>query len=845
MQLGLSISDIADKIARQSLDLPSGTIETQDADVLLRFADERRTVSEIEDLIVVSGETGAEIRLGDIAQIADRFELDEEKIIFNGKRAGLLQINKTKNQDALEVMNAVEDFLERERQLTPPGVEFRITQNVSKIVSDRLNLLMANGLQGLILVFLTMWLFFSFRFSFWVAMGLPVSFLGAIFFMNLIDFSLNMLTMVGLLIAIGLLMDDAIVIAENVATHLRRGKSPLTAVVDGVTEVRAGIFSSFLTTISIFGPLAILIEGDIGKVLWVIPVVLILTLSISLIEAFCILPNHLAHSLKGMNIDKKSGFRKRFEAFIDRIRENFLGRIVDWAVSWRYLFTGLVTAVFLVSVAMLAGGVIKTRAFPDIDGDVLQARILLPQGTPLKRTEAVVQRVTDALERVNQAYTPLQPEKQLLVQSVNVQFSQNIDAFETGSHVATVSADLLSAETRNAVISVVANRWRENVGEIPDVLNITFKEPVIGPEGLAIDIRLQGEDLNRLKQASLDLMHWLNTYEGVLDLNDDLRPGKPEIRVKLKKGVTPLGIDASTIANQLRSAFHGKTASEIQAGSESYEIDMRQASLDKDSIADLEYFHITTKSGKQIPLGTIASLQEGRGFARISRINSVRSVTIRGDVDTKVSNANDIIADTLARFLPQFKKRYPDVDVILEGQAKEGENTGKSMGKALMIGLFGIFILLSFQFKGYLEPLVIIVAIPLAFIGVIWGHIIMGLELSMPSIMGFVSLAGVVVNDSILLVTSIKRRIGEGDNVVIAAKTGSRLRFRAVLLTSLTTIMGLLPLLTERSLQAQVIIPLAASLVFGLITSTILVLIVIPALYTILGDLGFIVANSK
>jgi multidrug efflux pump subunit AcrB len=252
MQFGLSVSDIADKISRQSLDLPSGIVETRDADVLVRFTDERRKVREIEDLIVVSGKTGAELRLGDIARITDRFELDEQKIIFNGKRAGLLQINKTKSQDALRIMHAVEVFLDRERQISPSGVEFTITRNISEVVQDRLDLLLVNGAQGLILVFLTMWLFFSFRFSFWVVMGLPVSFLGAIFAMHLIDFSLNMLTMVGLLIAVGLLMDDAIVIAENVATHLRKGKSPLAAAVDGVTEVRAGVFSSFLTTVFIW-----------------------------------------------------------------------------------------------------------------------------------------------------------------------------------------------------------------------------------------------------------------------------------------------------------------------------------------------------------------------------------------------------------------------------------------------------------------------------------------------------------------------------------------------------------------------------------------------------------------
>ena len=838
MHLGLSVSDVADAIARQSVDLPSGIVETKDADLLIRFADERRSVPEFEDLIVISGDTGAEIRLGDIAAVTDRFELDEEKILFNGKRAGMLQISKTKTEDALRIMDAVEAFLEQEQKMAPPGVNFIITQNVSEVVRDRLRMLAINGIEGLILVFLTMWLFFSFRFSFWVAMGLPVSFLGAIFFMEMIDFSLNMLTMVGLLLAVGLLMDDAIVISENVATHLKKGKTPLAAVVDGVTEVRAGVISSFLTTLFIFGSIAVFIEGDIGKVMWVMPVVLILTLSVSLVEAFCILPSHLVHSLKGIDTDRPTAFRQRFEAFIGWVREKILGSIVDWAVSWRYLFTGLVICIFLISIGMLAGGFLKTRAFPDIDGDVLQARILLPQGTPLSRTEKVVERVIKALEKVDSELTPLQPEGNPIVKNVNVQFNTNVDAFESGPHVATVSADLLGAEQRNSRIDDIAGRWRKEVGNVPDVINITYKEPVIGPGGLAIDIRLKGDDLGLLKQASLELMNWLNSYEGVLDLNDDLRPGKPEIRVTLKSGAMAIGVDAATIANQLRSAFHGQKAGDIQVGSESYEVDVRLAPLDQNNLGDLEGFHITAQSGKEIPMGSVATLEEGRGYARILRINSVRTVTIQGDVNTLITNAAEIIKETKTLFLPELQKRYPDIAFTLEGQAKESRKTGRSMGKALLVGIFAVFVLLSFQFKSYIEPLIVIAAIPLAFIGVIWGHIIMGLELSMPSIMGFVSLAGVVVNDSILLVEFIKLRFKEGKDISEAARTASRQRFRAVLLTSLTTIMGLLPLLAERSLQAQILIPMATSLVFGLLASTILILVVIPALYTILGDFG-------
>lgn len=835
---GLSPNAIADAIARQSVDLPAGSIRTRERDLLVRFTDQRRTPEELGSLIVVGGGSGAEVRLGDIATITDQFELDEEKILFDGRRAALLQVTKTKAEDTLRVVDAVETFLVRERGTAPPEVRFTLTQNVSSIVRDRLEMLTRNGLQGLVLVFLVMALFFHLRFAFWVAMGLPVSFLGALFFMSLIGYSVNMITMVALLIALGLLMDDAIVIAENVATQLRKGKAALEAAVDGVTQVAPGVFASFLTTAAVFGPLAFL-EGDIGKVLRVMPVVLVLVLAVSFVEAFLILPHHLAHAMRHAGKQHASRFRERFEAGVDRVREEVLGAVVDRVIEWRYAFVGVVLAVFLASLGMLAGGHLKFQAFPDIEGDVLEARILLPQGTPLWRTEQLVSTVVDALGRVDEEFSVLQRGTQRLVRSVNVRFNENLDAHEQGAHVATVTADLLPAEQRTGSLGDVTNRWREETGRVPDAISLNFKEPHIGPAGLAVEIRLSGEDLADLKGASRALREWLGRYQGVFDLGDDLRPGKPELRLQLREGALAIGLDASTIAQQLRAAFYGTTAKEIQVGPESYEIDVRLKEFDQGSLVDLEDFRVTAADGSQVPLGAVTSFAYERGFARIQRIDGRRTVTVRGDVDPRLANAAQVVADTRARFLPELAAQFPSVEVSLEGQSRESARTGASLARGFLVGLVGVFILLSFLFRSYVEPLVVMVAIPLALVGVVWGHVLMGLEMSMPSMMGFVSLSGIVVNDSILLVTFLKLRAREGHRVPEAAKLASRERFRAVLLTSLTTIAGLLPLLTERSLQAQVLIPLATSIVFGLLASTVLVLLVVPALMSILDDFGW------
>ena len=382
----------------------------------------------------------------------------------------------------------------------------------------------------------------------------------------------------------------------------------------------------------------------------------------------------------------------------------------------------------------------------------------------------------------------------------------------------------------------MTSRWRERVGEVPDAINIAYKEPSFGPGGLPIKILIQGEDFDDLKLASTRLINWLYAYDGVMDLSDDLRPGKPEIQVRLKPGARARGFNARSIASQLRAAFYGSTASDILVGEESYEVNVRIAEEDRNKVSSLESFRVMGPNGEKVPLGAVATLEESRGYAGINRIDALRTVTVTGDVDTRIANAAQIIGDTNKRFLPKLHKEFPGIKVITEGESKETKESMGGMLKALLIGIFGVFCILSFQFKSYIEPMVVMVTIPFAFIGVVWGHVIMGLDICMPSIMGFVSLSGIVVNDSILLVNFIKIHMEQGEDAVMAATLASRQRFRAVMLTSITTIMGLLPLLSERSMQAQILIPLATSIVFGLLASTVLVLLVVPSLYAILGD---------
>ncbi|NEV63471.1 efflux RND transporter permease subunit [Thiorhodococcus minor] len=844
-QYGLSAQDIADAVGWQSLGSPAGRLEGGAEDLLLRFDDQRKRAEDFRDLVVISGAGGASIRLGEIATITDRFDRDEDKILFDGQRAAVLDIAKTRDQDVLDLLGQVRAFVVAEQAATPAGVALHLTQDRASIVQDRLDMLVRNGVQGLALVFLVLWLFFGLRYSFWVAMGLPVSFLGALFLLPAFGITINMISMVGLLIGVGLLMDDAIVISENIAARMAKGDSPARAAIEGSREVAPGILSSFATTLLVFGSLAF-ISGEIGQILRIMPIVLILVISVSLLEAFLILPHHLNHSLAHQrahggpagNGQRPSRFRQGFERGFGRLRDRTFGRLLDLAVDYRYLTVGLVLMLFIIAVAMPVGGKLKFVGFPDLDGDVIEARILLPQGTPLARTEAVVAGVETALAEVNDVFRERQPGQQDLVQSVTVIYGENPDAYETGPHVARVVADLLGAEERDAALSEVLNTWRAAVGERPDVIGIKYTEPAIGPGGRAIDLRLVGADLDQLKAASNALQAYLNRFAGVQDLTDDLRPGKREYRLRLKPDAGVLGLDARQVSEQLRAAFQGVKIDEFPLGAETYEVNLRIDAGDRTGPADLERFAVTGRDGALIPLANLAEVEQVRGWARIHRVDGQRAVTVQGDVDRELANAQELLGQARAEFIPGLLERFPGVHLDVEGESKESAETGRSIGRNVLLGLIGVYMLLALQFRGYLAPITVMLVIPTAFIGVALGHMALGLDLTMPSIVGMASLFGVVVNDSILLVTFIRQERRRGMAIIDAAKQAGRARFRPILLTSITTVAGLTPLLLEKSLQAQILIPLAASLAFGLVTATIAALFLVPAVYVILDDFG-------
>ncbi|MFH1269243.1 MAG: efflux RND transporter permease subunit, partial [Planctomycetota bacterium] len=657
------------------------------------------------------------------------------------------------------------------------------------------------------------------------------------------DISLNMITMFSLIMALGIIVDDAIVIGENIFAHYSRGKDPTRAAIDGTKEVALGVIASMVTTVAIFMPL-LQMEGEVGKIMRWMPVGVITALSVSLLEAFLILPHHLRHAL-GKIPRKAVGLRAAIDGLVRRFTERVYGPVLRWSVRRPLVPLAAMIAAFLISLGMLQSGRLKFQLFPELDGDFLFAQVELQQGADLRRTEALVRKIEGALLEVNEHFRPQQPEGRNLIEHVSTSFGfartmantpQNLDS---GSHLAQVIVELLDADTRDARCDEVLRVWREKVGPVADVVRLTFEQMQVTPGGKPIDIQLRGEKLEDLNAASRRLREKIGTYPGIRNLSDDLRPGKEEVHVRLKPAGRLLGVTTAALASQLRGAFWGDIAEEFQRGPDAFEVHVRFTASDRRSLADLDDFEVRTPTGDTRPLGEVAWYEKVRGFSQIIRVDRQRTVSVTADLDTSRGNAAEILDDLETNHFPELLGEHPGVSINQEGQRKESAKTNTSLARGFVIGLVMIFLLLSFVFKSYVEPLIVMMAIPFGLIGAVVGHLVHGLDWTMPSSIGFVSLAGIVVNDSIVLVAFIKLRLKEGKGLVEAVQMAGIQRFRPVVLTSATTVAGLLPMMAETSLQAQFLVPMAVSISWGLLFATVLVLILVPSLYAILARLGW------
>lgn len=825
---GLSAGDVTDAIAARSLRAPVGSVATENRDITLRFSDARRSIQSLENLTIVQNATGGFVRLSDIGTVALVEESPEVRSFIDGQRAAIIQITKNKDDDAINAFEQVEALLVAERQKFPDPFKIQVTNNMTEIVEDRINLVVKNTVMGLVLVIAVMMMFFSLKEAIWISMALPFSFLTALFFMNLVGVTINMISLIALLIAVGLIMDDSIVIADNIAKW-RAKASPKEAAQKGVSEVFQGVFSSFLTTACVFGPLMFL-PGEFGSILKVIPIVLLITLAISLVEAFLILPNHLSH----VSGDPTANDHRFAPRMVERFKLRVVLPTVRFLLDWRYATVGSVFAILLICIGLIANGTVKIIGFPSSEGDTIEVRLALSSGLPLARTEATVAQLVAALERVDAAYTPNTTGQKPLVERTLVRFAANADVKDNGAHTATITVDLLSSDQRNVAADDVLAMWRDEAGPIPDLVQSNYTQTETGPGGSDLSVELSGRDLPELEAAAGALLGQLTVRDDVVEAYQDFYGGRPEINLSLNEYAYTVGLTPQLVVKQLRAAFSGTETDSFKLGITGRNVRVELANTVL-SMTDLESFPVTLQNGKQVGLSTIADILQSTTYTQITRKNGKALAHVIGKINNDTQTATGIGEIVLADIAPELERLYPSVSVSIGGASEETSNSMVSIVSSLLLGLIGVYMILAFQFHSYSLPLIVMLTIPFALIGTILGHLGLGMNLSMPSLIGFASLAGVVVNNAILFLTFFESHIENGDYETAAVDAVSH-RFRPVLLSSTTTFVGLLPIIFETSPQAQTLVPLVVAVAFGLLASFVLVVFVFPSALAIFFD---------
>ena len=848
---GLTFDDVADAVRRSSLDLSGGSVKTAGGEILLRTVGQAYRGPEFGETLVLTASDGTRVHLRDVATVVDGFADTDQEGRFNGDPVVMIQVFRVGDESALAVSAAVHDYIETARAELPPGIRIEPWQDNALMLRSRLELLTKNGLQGLALVFIVLALFLRFRLSFWVTIGIPLSFLGALMVMQWMDQSVNMLSLFAFILVLGIVVDDAIVVGENIYKEHEKDGVSLEGAVRGVQGVSIPVIFAVLTTVLAFLPMVAL-PGVLGKFFAVIPLTVIPALLFSLVESQLILPCHLSHAGgRLMSLAKYPPFRwwvalqRRFAAaltwFIERVYEPTLAR----ALEWRYMTLAAAAALLLLMAGAVGGGFVKFVFFPEIEGDVIAAQLTMPEGTAARTTEAAVSRIEDAAHRLRRELEGDDPSghgtivKNFLA-SVGEQPYLSAQRMAEGTQIigpqfGEVVIELVPSEEREITGVEVANRWRELCGPIPGATEVTFSSALMSA-GDPINVQFSGRNVHELRAAAESLKGALAGYAGVFDIKHSFRGGKEELVLDVLPSAEALGASRMDLARQVRQGFYGEEAQRIQRGRDEVKVMVRYPEEDRSSLFGLESMRVRTMDGGEIPFSSVASADRRQGYSTIRRSNRRRTVDVTANVDISIGNPNEILAAVEAKVLPGILADHPGVEYALEGQSSDQAETIQVMTRLFLMALIGIYALMAIPFRSYSQPLIVMTAIPFGLVGAIGGHMLMGMDLSMLSVLGLVALAGVVVNDSLVLVDFVNKKRAEGLSVVEAARVAGRSRFRPIFLTSMTTFAGLTPLLLERSVQAQFLVPMAVSLGFGVLFSTMISLLLVPSIYLIIED---------
>ena len=840
---GLTLDDIARTVTASSLELPGGGVDTRGGEVLVRVSDRALTGDAFRDLTIRATADGRRVRLGDVATITDGFAEEDQATRFNGMPAVLVTAYRVGDETPTGVADAVKAYADGLSAAMPAGVTVSVWDDDSQLLKDRIDLLMRNGQSGLLLVFLVLALFLDLRLAFWVGLGIPISFAGAFLLFPGFDVSVNMISLFALIITLGLVVDDAIVVGENVYEKTERGMSPMQAAIEGAREMAVPVTFAILTTFAAFAPL-IFVPGVTGKIFGIIPITVIAVLAFSLIESFFILPAHLSH---------KGTFPPSVQRVIDVIEiprhivSGALKRFIDGpylralhtTLHWRYAAVGFSVAILVISGGVRVAGLLPFSFLPKTEGDIIKVAVRLPYGAPVDQTEEIARMLETSLDTALAEFDGQRASKGLLtlIGQGSAQEGPVAGGRAVGSHLLSLEIDFLASDQRDFRTTDLAARWEALTPPLPGVESISFITNVGPAAGAAVDVQLAHPDTAVLAAASEKVADLLRGYPDLASIENAYAAGKAQREYAVTDAGRALGLTSQDVARQIRGSFYGSEAIREQRGRNELKVMVRLPAEERRSLYDLDTLHIRTPGGGFTPLAEVAAETRARAATTITREDGRRVVDVRAELAPGVKSAERVLADLRDDKLPALEAAYPGLSTRFAGEQESQNEALSNLSRNFLLALFAIYALLAVPFKSYIQPAIIMSVIPFGLVGAIWGHVFMGYELSVISLMGIVALAGVVVNDSLVLIDAANRfRTEEGMTIPEAILAAGTRRFRPILLTSLTTFFGLMPMIFEPSVQARFLIPMAISLGFGVLFATVIVLLLVPALYVIVED---------
>ncbi|WP_404364636.1 efflux RND transporter permease subunit [Marinobacter sp.] len=833
-ELGMTLPDIGQRVRSQSQDIPAGTVGEEESVREIRSLEKGRSVADFARMPIASTSEGRRLTLGDVAEVTLRPRDNSVEIYYQGKPAVLMQLQRTESADALKSAEVMTSWLGEARATLPEGMELITFDEQYELIQDRINLLLKNGITGLILVVGILFIFLNGRIAFWVAAGIPISFMGALAVLWLNGGSINMISLFALIMALGIIVDDAIVVAEDAMTHYQRGEWPLEAAEGGARRMFVPVMSSSLTTIAAFLPL-MLVSGIIGQILRDIPFVVICVIIASLVESFLILPGHLRASFHKHHHREPTAIRRRLEAMYDHFRDRQFRPLAQWSIDHRGTVLTATACTLAISLALVATGHVRFTFFPTPETSTLVAGVKFAAGTPPSDVKAYGRIMEDTLWRVNDRLSDdgdLVEVAFLRLNQASFNGGRNV---ERGTQYAMMSVELVTPDAREVRNPEFIRAWREALPKLAGIEQLSITSPQGGPPGKPLDIFLTGAEPATLKAAAEDIKNSLGNYEGITDILDDLPWGKQQYVFSLTPLAQSVGLTIEDVGRQMRAALDGQLLQVFYDAHDEVEVRIMLPKAERTLQRTLSSLPIITPTGGVAPLANMIELESRRGLALLRHTDGQLGVSVTADVNPDITNANQVIADLQADVLPGILSQY-GISAEFKGKAEEQRETGADMMTGAMLGLAMIYIILAWVFGAYTWPIAVMIAIPFGLCGAILGHLLLGIDLTILSLFGMFGLSGIVINDSIILVTFYKELREDGMPVKEALVEAACQRLRAVLLTSLTTIGGLLPLLFETSLQAQFLVPMAASIAFGLAVGTLLILLVVPVLLSLIED---------